>query len=137
MDTLTADELELLRRIASVQEEEMVSLCIELGIIPDEPFRVEDVVDRVLDALTDQARRVGLPISKYDKEDLLAFSTQELRALAAALGVKPNPDHDPPRLSEAIIHRMRRVPRKLPRRSQIPLMLPLFLPALVRRLAAG
>ncbi len=136
VSTMTPEELELLRRIATVQEEEMVSFCIELDIVPDEPFSVDDVIERVIEALVQRAASEGLPISKYDAEDLARFSAAELTALARGLGVKVPARGDPEAIVHAIVHAMRKVQRRLPRRSQLPLMLTYFLPALVRRLAS-
>lgn len=134
---LNEEELELLRRIAEVQEEEVVNFCIDLDIIPDEPFTVDDVVERVVEALAERASRGGLPLTKYDAEDLRKFSTAELTALARGLRLKPRPDHGAEQLVAQIIRGSRRAHRKLPRRSQIPMMLTYFLPALIRRFAAS
>lgn len=134
---LTEEELELLRRIADVQEEEVVNFCIDLDIIPDEPFSVDDVAERVVEALAERAGREGLPLSKYDADDLRRFGAAELTALARGLGLKPNPNHSPEQLIAQIIRGSRKAFRKLPRRSQIPMMLTYFLPALIRRFAAS
>ncbi len=133
--SLTVDELTLLRRIAEVQETEVVDFCIELDVIPDEPFAVDAVIDRVVDALVDRAGREGLPLSKYDAEDLRRFSAAELAALARGLGARPGNGHGPDQLIDQIIKASRKACRKLPRRSQLPLMLTYFLPAVVRRFA--
>jgi hypothetical protein len=133
---LTDDELLLLRRIAEVQEAEVVDFCIELDIVPDEPFVVDDVVDRVTEALLERAGREGLPLSKYDADDLRRFSAAELAGLARGVGARPANGAGPDRVIDQIIKASRKAHRKLPRRSQIPLMLTYFLPAVVRRLAA-
>ena len=134
---LTPDELALLQRVAEVQEEEVVNFCIDLDIVPDEPFRVEQVVERVVEALVERAGREGLPISKYDADDLRRFSATELATLARGLGLKPNPGHGPDQLIASIVKGCKKARRKLPRRSQIPLMLTYFLPALIRRFSAA
>jgi hypothetical protein len=132
---ITESELDLLRRIASVQEEDVVSFCIELDLVPDEPFVVDDVVDPVVDALGERARSGGLPVSKYDAEDLLQFDTQQLAAFGAAMGLRLKPGLGKPDLIADIVHRLRRVGKKLPRTSQIPFFLTYFLPTLVRVLS--
>lgn len=129
---LAEREMELLRRVAQVQEEDLVSFCIEFDLVPDEPFRVDDVVDRVFEALVDRARVEGLPISRYDAEDLSGFAPGPLAAFAAGLGVKTRPGDDSADIIADIVLRMRRATRRLPRNSQIPFFLPYFLPALVR-----
>ncbi len=133
---LAPDELALLQRVAEVQEEEVVNFCIDLDIVPEEPFRVEQVVERVVEALAERAGREGLPISKYDIEDLRKFSAAELNTLARGLGLRPNANHGPEQLIATIVKGSRKAHRKLPRRSQIPLMLTYFLPALIRRFAS-
>ncbi len=133
---LTQDELDLLRRVAAVQEEEVVNFCIELEIVPEEPFAVDAVVDRVFEALLEMASQGGLPVSKYDADDLSGFDVAGLTALARGLGLKPNPRFGTDALIEQIVRGMRKTRRKLPRRSQIPMMLTYFLPALVRHFSA-
>ncbi len=133
---LTEQELDLLRRIAEAQEEEMVSFCIELDLVPDEPFAIDAVVDRIFEALVDRARTEGLPLSKYDADDLSAFGEAEIARFAEALGVRFAGKGGKDAIIDALIGRMKKVGRKLPRRSQIPMMLPYFLPALVRHFAS-
>ena len=129
---LTDEELALLHRIATAQEEEMVSFCIELDLVPDEPFDIDTVLDTAFERLVAWIRVEGLPLTKYDADDLSRFGDGEIAAFAAALGVKVAPKHTKDQVIDALIAKMKRVGRKLPRRSQIPMMLPYFLPALVR-----
>jgi len=133
---ITDPELDLLRRIAAVQEEDVVSFCIELDLVPDEPFSVDDVVDPLFERLVDRARTEGLPISKYDAEDLQHFESRQLLAFAAALGLRIRPDQGKPEIISAIAHKLRKVGRKLPPNSQLPFFLTYFLPALVRHLSS-
>jgi len=129
---LTEDELALLHRIAEAQEEEMVSFCIELDLVPDEPFSIDAVMPKLFEKLLEMARGDGLPLSKYDADDLSRFDQRQVGMFAAALGVKINAKHGKDQVISALIGKMKRVTRRLPRRSQIPMMLPYFLPALVR-----
>ena len=135
---LAEEELELLRRVAAIQEEELVNFCIELDIVPDEPFRVDDVIDSVFEALLERATGSGgLPVSKYDADDLAPFDRSQLEAFARGLGVRVGANFTATQIVDQVIKSMKKARRKLPRRSQIPLMLPYFLPALVRHFSSN
>ena len=129
---ITTEELELFLRVTEIEEAEVASFCIELELIPDDPFVIHDLIDPIFDRLVERATTEGLPISKYDAEDLSQFQLAELTAFARALGVRVNPNHSSDAVIAAIVGKMKRVCKKLPKRSVIPLMVTYFLPALVR-----
>jgi len=130
--SLEPHEIDLLRRVSQVQEEDAVGFCIELDLFPHEDFRIDDVVDQVFERLVERAQAEGLPISKYDADDLARFDGAQLRSFAAALGVRVKDGASRDEIIDAIVRGMRRTCRKLPKKSQIPLFLTYFLPALVR-----
>ena len=130
--SLAPDELDLLRRVSEVQEEDVVGFCIEFDLFPSENFKIDDVVDHIFEALVERAKGDGLPISKYDADDLGRFDRAQLVSFAAALGVRAKADASKGEVIDGIIRGMRRTCRRLPRKSQIPMFLTYFLPALVR-----
>jgi len=134
--SLTLEELDLLRRVSEVQEEDVVGFCIELDLFPHEDFKIDDVVDQVFERLVERAQTEGLPISKYDAEDLARFGRNELASFAAALGVRVKATASRDEVIDALVRGMRRTCRKLPKKSQIPLFLTYFLPALVRHFSS-
>ncbi len=132
---LTDQEMELLRRIAQAQEEDLVGFCIEMDQIPGEHFSIDDFVDTLFDGLVDMARTEGLPLTKYDADDLSRFDERQLAGFSAALGVRANPADGKAKIIGNLIAKMRKVGRRLPSKSQIPIFLTYFLPALVRHLS--
>lgn len=130
--SLSPDELDLLRRVSEVQEEDVVSFCVEFDLFPSESFKIDDVVDQLFERLVERTRGDGLPISKYDADDLGRFDRAQLVSFAAALGVRAKASASKDEVIDAIIRGMRRTCRKLPKKSQIPMFLTYFLPALVR-----
>ncbi len=129
---LTDTEMDLLRRIAEAQEPELVGFCIEMDQIPGEHFSIDDFVAPLFDGLVDMARSEGLPLTKYDADDLSRFDERQLAAFANALGVRANPGDGKAAIIGNLVSKMRRVGRRLPSKSQIPIFLTYFLPALVR-----
>lgn len=132
---LTEQETELLRRVAQAQEAELVGFCIEMDQVPGEHFSIDDFVDPVFDGLVDMARNEGLPLTKYDADDLSRFDERQLAGFSTALGVRANPADGKAKIIGNLIAKMRKVGRRLPSKSQIPIFLTYFLPALVRHLS--
>jgi hypothetical protein len=129
---LTDDEMDLLRRVADAQEADLVGFCIELDQVPGESFSIDDFVAPVFEGLVAMARSEGLPLTKYDADDLSRFDERQLAAFANALGVRANPGDGKASIIGSLVSKMRKVGRKLPSKSQIPIFLTYFLPALVR-----
>ncbi len=134
---ITPEELELLLRVTAIEEAEVASFCIELDLFPEDPFVIDDYIDAIFERLVERATTEGLPISKYDADDLSQFDARELAAFASALGVRVNPNHDAKAVIGTLVSKMKRARKKLPSRSVIPLMLTYFLPALVRHFSRG
>ena len=132
---LTDEEMELLRRVAEAQEADLVGLCIEMDQVPGEHFSIDDFVDPVFDGLVYMARNEGLPLSKYDADDLSRFDDRQLASFANALGVRASATDGKAAIIANLVNKMRRVGRRLPSKSQIPIFLTYFLPALVRHLS--
>lgn len=121
-----------LRLFAGIPEVELVDLAIELDIPVGEEIDRGQLLTRSLAALAELARREGLPLSPYDRDDLVGLDPAHRQALAQALGINAEPD--------ALIKGGRRVYKRYQKhnpRSQVPLLLPMLLPALARCLADG
>lgn len=121
---LTTEELALLRNIP---EGDLVELAAELDMAVPEVIVVGELLEKVVVALTQLARREGLPFSAYDKADLEALPPEHFRALASACG------------SSTELRRFLKAGQKVYKtytktrpKSQIPLLLPMFLPAVAR-----
>ena len=92
-----------------------------------EAIVLPELLQHVVVALTQLARRDGLPFSPYDKEDLEALPADHFRALASACGSSTDL-----RSFLKAGQRVYKGYRKTRPKSQIPLLLPMFLPAVAR-----
>lgn len=73
--------------LANMPEDDIVELAAELGVTVPAVIRREELMERVIGELARHARVHGLPLSKWDKDDLVALSPTELGALAHLVGV--------------------------------------------------
>ena len=109
---------------------ELVDLAVELDLlVPAQIDRMGLFADIVV-ALAQRARAEGLPISPYDRDELLALSDEELRAVAALCGAPPSVD-DLLKMGAKVSKRYR---ADRPR-SQVALMVPTLLAPLARFVA--
>lgn len=114
----------------AIPETDLVDLAIELDIAVGETIDRAELLDQAVRHLVELARREGLPLSNYDRDDIELLDPAHLRALAGLLGTSPDP--------AAILKVGRRVFKRYSRsapKSQIPLFLPMLLPALARHAA--
>lgn len=124
MITFLPTEIAMLR---NVPEDDLVALAAELDIAVPAAVQREQLVAAAVVALAQLARREGLPLSDYDRDDLEALPASQLRALASLCGVDPSVD--------ALLKSGARVYKVYRRRkpgSQVALLLPMLLPALAR-----
>ena len=85
MSTLfTAEERAIL---ANMPEDDIVELAAELGVTVPGVIRREELMERVIAELARHIRIHGLPLSKWDEEDLRALSPTEVAGLAQLVGV--------------------------------------------------
>lgn len=123
-DLLTAAEIQLFRH---VPETELVALAAELDIPVPEVISRTELLSAAVVALAQLARREGLPMSQYDRDDLEALDPDQLQALSRLCGVSGGID--------ALIKAGEKVYRaynKRRRKSPIPLFLPMLLRPLAR-----
>jgi len=122
--TFTPEEMSMFRQIP---EGDLVELACELDMAVPEVVNRRELLDHIVVALTQLARREGLPFSSYDRDDLEALPPDHFRALASACGVTPD--------MKAFLKAGQKVYkgyRKTRANSPIPLLLPTFLPAVAR-----
>ena len=74
----------------NLPESELVELAAELGVAVPAVIRRNELMEQVLHELACHVRSHGLPLSRYDEEDLHALSPIELAALAKLVGVEPS-----------------------------------------------
>ena len=73
----------------NLPESELVELAAELGVAVPAVIRRQELMEQVMHELACHVRIHGLPLSRYDEEDLAALSPAELAALARLVGVEP------------------------------------------------
>lgn len=78
-------ELELL---AQVPETDLAEMAVDLDVLLDAEIDRAGLWQQCLTALLDRAEREGLPLSKYDADDLSELSPDELQALGNHIGVR-------------------------------------------------
>ena len=126
--TLTPGERQILGQIP---ESDLASLAAELSIaVPDQIDGASLAVECIV-SLAQLARTEGLPLSKFDRDDLEYMTVAERTALAELCGY---PD-DVSGMIKAGTKVYKNWRRTRPR-SPIALMLPVFLPPLARFAAA-
>ncbi len=118
---------EELSHLELLPEADLAELAIEMDLIPEAEIDRRALVEALIPRLYEQAVGEGLPLSKYDRDDLVALPAADRRALAAAMGW---PDDVDAMLKRAA--RVLRTYRKHRPKSQVRLLLPILLPALAR-----
>ena len=123
---LTPQELEPLRRLP---DDVLVDMAADLDICVPETFDVQTLVELSIPKIIERGMEEGLPLSKYDAEDLATLSQAELDALGRIQGLKT------PTTVAAVIRKGQRV-YKWYRRNRpdnpVALMLPMLLSAVAR-----
>ncbi len=120
------------RLVASLPEEDLIDLAVELDIPVGEVIDRRSVLNLCVVGFGDLAGREGLPFSEYDQEDLEQLPASHRSALATRLGVRDSVG--------AILksgRKLYKVYRRSRTRSQVPLVLPAMLGPVCRNLAEG
>jgi hypothetical protein len=115
--------------LGQIPEDDLIVLVADLDLEVPEVVQRDALLVQVLDRLGEVARAEGLPISRYDREELAGLPPDELRALADACGCLANVD--------ALIKMGERVYKRSARArpgAALPLLLPSLLAPLARRL---
>jgi len=113
--------------LENLPESELVELAAELGVAVPSVIRRQELMEQVVHELACHVRVHGLPLSRYDEEDLKALTPTELAALAKLVGVSPTVNE--------LLRAGKKVYKTYTRRkatSPIPLMVPTLLAPLAR-----
>ncbi len=84
---LTEDEWTVLRRIP---ETDLVDAAADLSMLTPESLDARALLEDMIPLIIHRLRDEGLPLSKYDRDDLEALSTSERASVARLQGLKPN-----------------------------------------------
>ena len=122
---LTDKDLEL---FANIPETDLVELAVELDMAVPEVISPGELLDQAVERIADRARQEGLPLSRYDRDDLEDLEIVQRLALARLCDFPEDID-DLIRAGEKVFKKLYRKRRP---KSQVPLLLPSFLPALAR-----
>lgn len=117
--------------LANMPENDIVELAAELSVSVPETIQREELMQKVIVELARHVRVHGLPLSRYDVDDLEALSPLELAGLARLVGVSASV----PELLKAG-KRAYKAYRNRKATSPIPLMVPTLLAPLARYSAA-
>ena len=113
--------------LANMPEIDIVELAAELSVSVPETIQRESLMEKVIVELARHVRVHGLPLSKWDADDLKALSPMELAGLARLVGVPASvPD---------LLRAGKRAYKAYANRkatSPIPLMVPTLLAPLAR-----
>ncbi len=121
-----------LSNFSALPETDLVDLAIELDIPVGETIDRAELLSQAIRSLAALARREGLPLSRYDRDDIEDLDPDHRRALGRLLDAGGD--------TASILRAGRKVFKRYTRnapKSQIPLFLPMLLPALARHVASG
>ena len=71
--------------LRNMPEEELVDLAVDLEILVPPAIDHRSLLERCVIAIVDRALGEGLPLSKYDRDDVEALIPEHLRAIASLL----------------------------------------------------
>lgn len=83
--TLEPHERDLVEKIP---EQDITEMAVDLDLLLDEGFDRESLVLRCIEAILDRAETEGIPLSKYDGDDLSALPPEHFHALAQTIGLR-------------------------------------------------
>jgi len=114
--------------LEQVPAKDLAEMAMDLDVLLDAEIDRDKLLEQCLDALLERAGREGLPLSKYDADDLEALPEPHLQALGAHMGLR--------RVTVKTLLRQGaktwRQYRKHRPKSQVALLVPLFLAPLAR-----
>ena len=106
---------------------DLADLAVELGVIPEAEIKPRELLSTLVMRLLSLAESEGLPLSKWDKDDLTELPTEHREALAASMGWRPDVRDMLKRGQKIYKHY-----KKQRSRSQIAIMVPLLIKPLAR-----
>lgn len=130
MSLFTDEELAMLHRLPI---SELVNLSSELDLVAPEVINRATLAEACVVALVGRGQDAGLPLSKYDHDDLAALPHEHLQAIARLQGISGKAT------VAAVIRAGERVFAAVTKNhpdSAVAMMVPMLLPA-IARVAAG
>lgn len=124
--SLTPEERALLQK---VPEDDLAEMAVDLDVLLDAELDRDTLIVKCLEGLLERAEREGLPLSKYDRDDLEALPDPHLQALGTLVGVSGRVT------VRSMLRQGRKVWRKYKKErpnSPTALLVPLFLGPLAR-----
>lgn len=73
--------------LQNVPESDLIDLAVDLDMLAPEKVDGRALIDQCLPYLLERFEREGLPLSKYDRDDLEALASRERDAIARLLGL--------------------------------------------------
>lgn len=73
--------------VARIPKEDITEMAVDLDLLLDEGFDRHSLLERCIDAILERAAAEGIPLSKYDADDLEELPPEHLQALGAAAGI--------------------------------------------------
>jgi hypothetical protein len=115
--------------LSHIPEGDLVDLAVDLDIVAPAVVDGRELLERCIPPLLARFATEGLPLSKYDREDIVALPEPHRAAIAGLLGLPPDASID--RILR-VGQRVYRAYRKQAGDSPVALLLPSLLPALAR-----
>ena len=77
--------------VGRIPEQDITEMAVDLDLLLDEGFDRESLVLRCIEALLDRAEVEGIPLSKWDGDDLRTLPPEHFQALARTVGLTGKP----------------------------------------------
>ena len=123
---IQSSEMDLLN---AIPERDLVEMAIDLDIFVPERINRLEMIETCIQAIISRAKKEGLPFSQYDRDDLEALSSDDLRSISTLMGISGTPS------VSAILKKGRRV-YKLYQKNRpdnaTALLIPTLLPLIAR-----
>ena len=115
--------------LAALPDDDVVRLATHLDFAPPEEIDARQLLEQCMPKLVDELEKNGIPLTKYDHDDLTAFDERQRRALAHLLRLRGTPS------VRTLVRAGTRVTRSYQKKmlnDAIPYMVPLLLTPVVR-----
>jgi len=115
--------------IRSLPVDDVIQLATHLDLAPPEDIDKRQVLERCIPRLVDRLQRDGIPLTKYDTEDIQALTEPQRRAMGRLLGLRGTPS------ARSILRsgvKVTRAYQKQVLNDTIPYMTPILLGPIIR-----
>ena len=123
---IQSSEMDLLN---AIPERDLVEMAIDLDIFVPERINRLEMIETCIQAIISRAKKEGLPFSQYDRDDLEALSSDDLRSISTLMGISGTPS------VSAILKKGRRVYKSYQKNrpdNATALLIPTLLPLIAR-----